>query len=523
MIGWTTEEDPSERDVGVLADGVLRFGRSEAVGGNSRPLACFLREHDQVVAGASGRIEFDRLFISYLWVAEHRRGSGLGQLALLRIEDAARERGGREALIETLSDRNAALYRRVGYRSIADIERYVGPFTKHVMIKPLVDSRADVSVSTNGIQSRLREQGAAPSQLRRIAQLQALFEGEASCAAAALLGSFAKGSGNRLSDLDVLVFTNRGNAASLLAAADRVLATEEVLDAYSGGPGGSRCFRKYVYLDFSSCELLVVDVDAPFRLFRPYLALWDPTGYLAGREVPGAAPQHESFEPYPHGDAGLIWELVDCIKWIKSGRVGLVKDYLGRLGAKLQSCDEPVAEAAKAADDVRLREAGTDDALRLSVLAIQVFLDTYATNGIRDALAREVLSTYTQSGFADAVSAPGNRIVVAEREGHLIGFAQVTIGATHELAPNGVQSELLRLYVQERFTVQGVGTRLLAAAEDTAARAGSSVLWLTPWVHNHRALAFYARRGYADYGLCYFRFEGETHENRLLAKVIGPA
>lgn len=169
---------------------------------------------------------------------------------------------------------------------------------------------------------------------------------------------------------------------------------------------------------------------------------------------------------------------------------------------------------------VELRPALPDDALCLSVLAIQVFLDTYATEGIRPELAREVLSSYSQSTFAQAIAHSGTRIVVAECRGHMVGFAQVTLSASHELAPAGPQAELLRLYVQEPFTGAKVGTKLLAHAEQSAALAGASVLWLTPWVHNRRALAFYARRGYQDFGLTVFTFEGESHENRVLAKSI---
>jgi GNAT superfamily N-acetyltransferase len=169
---------------------------------------------------------------------------------------------------------------------------------------------------------------------------------------------------------------------------------------------------------------------------------------------------------------------------------------------------------------VALRAAAPDDALCLSVLAMQVFLDTYATEGIRPALAREVLAAYSQAVFREAIAGPSSRLVVAEVKGHMVGFAQVTAGAQHEQAPSGVQAELLRLYVQEPFTGAKVGTQLLARAEHLAALAGASVLWLTPWVHNHRALAFYARRGYVDCGLTHFSFEGESHENRVLAKPL---
>jgi hypothetical protein len=49
----------------------------------------------------------------------------------------------------------------------------------------------------------------------------------------------------------------------------------------------------------------------------------------------GPPPPHETFEAYPHGDAGLIWELVDCIKGLKRGRVQLTKDYLRKLADRL--------------------------------------------------------------------------------------------------------------------------------------------------------------------------------------------
>ena len=167
-----------------------------------------------------------------------------------------------------------------------------------------------------------------------------------------------------------------------------------------------------------------------------------------------------------------------------------------------------------------LRRAGPEDVLCLSVLAIQVFLDTCATEGIRPEIAREVLSSFSQDAFTSAIADSDSHIAVAEVKGHMVGFAQVTFGACHELAPAGTQAELLRLYVQEPFTGAKVGTQLLARAERIASEGGATVFWLTPWVHNHRALAFYARRGYRDYGLTCFTFEGESHENRVLAKSL---
>ncbi len=168
-----------------------------------------------------------------------------------------------------------------------------------------------------------------------------------------------------------------------------------------------------------------------------------------------------------------------------------------------------------------LRPATTEDALCIGVLATQVFLDTYATQGIRAALAREVLGAFSTEACSAFLAAPDTCVHVAQYDGHLIGFLQLSLHATHELAPAGVQAELFRLYVQEPFTGQAVGSALLLRAEMLAAQRGASVLWLAPWAHNRRALAFYAARGYRDCGRILFSFEGEEHENRLLARTQG--
>lgn len=169
------------------------------------------------------------------------------------------------------------------------------------------------------------------------------------------------------------------------------------------------------------------------------------------------------------------------------------------------------------------RPAEPSDALCLSVLAMQVFLDTYALHGIRPAIAREVMTSYAEAAFRRDIDSAESVIIVAEHEHHLVGFAQVTLGATHDLAPAGQQAELLRLYVQEPFTRRRLGTELLASAERVARDAGATVLWLTPWVHNHRALHFYTRCGYTDQGLTWHTFEGESHENRVFARQLTSA
>ena len=170
--------------------------------------------------------------------------------------------------------------------------------------------------------------------------------------------------------------------------------------------------------------------------------------------------------------------------------------------------------------DILVREAGEADALCLHALATQVFLDTYATEGLREAIAREAQKQLSVAAFLEQLAAPPIRVLLAEREGCLVAFASVTLGVTHSLVAKGPAAELSRLYVQSPFIRQGVGALLLRQVEALARAAGASTLWLTAWVGNTRALAFYASQGYEELGSTQYEFENERFENRLFAKAL---
>ncbi|WP_198937733.1 GNAT family N-acetyltransferase [Pelomonas sp. KK5] len=128
-------QDLTPEDAGVVSDGVIAHGRREAAGGQAQEISCGLYEDGHLIAGAVGRTEFKRLFVSYLWVDEDRRGKGIGTEVLQRLEAQALKRGCKDALIETLSDRSADWYESLGYATMAHIHDYIPGFTRYVLIK----------------------------------------------------------------------------------------------------------------------------------------------------------------------------------------------------------------------------------------------------------------------------------------------------------------------------------------------------------------------------------------------------
>ena len=165
---------------------------------------------------------------------------------------------------------------------------------------------------------------------------------------------------------------------------------------------------------------------------------------------------------------------------------------------------------------IRLAQAG--DAKNLAALAIQVWLHTYAYNGISTLLSDYVFAEFTEEKFQQMIAAPDQCLLVAEINAHLVGYACLHFNATRSDVLH-TSTELATLYVQEHFTRRQVGTTLLAACEQQAQQqCGNPLFWLKVNHQNTRAITFYKKLGYAKYGTFFFALGEQRHENFVLAK-----
>jgi GNAT superfamily N-acetyltransferase len=165
-------------------------------------------------------------------------------------------------------------------------------------------------------------------------------------------------------------------------------------------------------------------------------------------------------------------------------------------------------------DSVQFRAGAASDAVTIAALATQVFLDTYAADGVRPDLAREAFHVCSTEAFAARLTEPNRKFVLAVRDDAVLGFAEVLCEPTRAPAGHVSGSELVRLYVQPQAQGEGIGRALIIEAE----RLAEVALWLTVWDRNVGALAFYSRMGYADIGASTYTFEGRSYGNRVFAK-----
>jgi diamine N-acetyltransferase len=167
---------------------------------------------------------------------------------------------------------------------------------------------------------------------------------------------------------------------------------------------------------------------------------------------------------------------------------------------------------------LRLRIATQADALNLTALSIQVWLDNYATGGLRDTLSRYVLTEFTEEKLSRIVSDPNTLVLVAEKDDHLIAYLQAALDRSTALSTAKKQAEIDRVYVQEPFCRSGVGSLLMQEGEKQLAKLGFELVWLSAWEHNRRALRFYEKLGYEKLGMLDFVMGNEREINIVFGK-----
>ena len=158
-----------------------------------------------------------------------------------------------------------------------------------------------------------------------------------------------------------------------------------------------------------------------------------------------------------------------------------------------------------------IREANKKDSINLAALSIQVWLHTYATDGLRDELSSFVINEFTEKKFLSYINHTDYRVLVATLNDNLVGYVMINLKSYWKDESNGFEIE--KLYVQEHFLGMGLGRKLLS---EVINRYGDS-FWLSTWVENKSGIGFYKHFGFVDVGRIDFRLsEDEIAENRVL-------
>jgi ribosomal protein S18 acetylase RimI-like enzyme len=162
---------------------------------------------------------------------------------------------------------------------------------------------------------------------------------------------------------------------------------------------------------------------------------------------------------------------------------------------------------------VTISFASESDALRLSVLAANLFHQTYTDSMPADALKTHIAEDFGVAQQRAELLDTNITTLLVEIENELVGYAQIRLKPIPVTVDYDVTAELWRIYVDKSCHGLGVGRQLLCRVGEIALERSHDKIWLGVWEHNEKAIVFYKKLGFSVVGQHVFNLGGEVQND----------
>lgn len=122
----------------VIRQGIDRYNTEKAGDPRAQRICFAVHGLDQeIVGGVVAVIYWDWLFIDLMWMEEDLRGRGYGSRLLTLVEDEARQRGAKNAYLDTFSFQAPEFYKKHGYRLFGELCDFPPGHRRYFLTKQL--------------------------------------------------------------------------------------------------------------------------------------------------------------------------------------------------------------------------------------------------------------------------------------------------------------------------------------------------------------------------------------------------
>ena len=165
---------------------------------------------------------------------------------------------------------------------------------------------------------------------------------------------------------------------------------------------------------------------------------------------------------------------------------------------------------------LQILPATLEDLAALQAIGRKTFAETFA-----DSNSAENLAAYLEEGFSeDKLGAElrneNSRFYFALQKEEVIGYLKVNFGdaQSEKQDPNALEIE--RIYVLQQYHGKQVGALLYEQALAIAKERKAPFIWLGVWEENPRAIRFYQKLGFVEFGEHIFQLGDDAQRDVLM-------
>ena len=132
------QRSPSDADVGELRRNLIEYNIAHHGFTETFNAAVFIKNDEGVLeAGVSAYGWGGTMEVELLWIAENRRGEGLGTRLMNAVEEEARRVGCTKIVVDTFSYQAPRFYEKLGFEITSAIDDFPTGHSHYLLVKRL--------------------------------------------------------------------------------------------------------------------------------------------------------------------------------------------------------------------------------------------------------------------------------------------------------------------------------------------------------------------------------------------------
>ncbi|MDR1029734.1 MAG: GNAT family N-acetyltransferase [Treponema sp.] len=174
----------------------------------------------------------------------------------------------------------------------------------------------------------------------------------------------------------------------------------------------------------------------------------------------------------------------------------------------------------KHSKDLTIRKCYKNQIIILQNISIKTYYDTF-----RSFTSEETMKTYLEEAYdikklSKEIMAKGSFFYFLYKGSEIIGYIKLNKKPFRSDINDEESLEIERIYIQKEHQGNGYGKYLINHSIKIATRLKKKYIWLGVWERNSKALVFYKKMGFEEFGKYPFRMGDEVQTDLLMNRSV---
>ena len=165
---------------------------------------------------------------------------------------------------------------------------------------------------------------------------------------------------------------------------------------------------------------------------------------------------------------------------------------------------------------LQILQATLEDLAALQAIGQKTFKEAFAANNSEENLAAYLEEGFSKEKLEAELRNENSQFYFALQGDEVIGYLKVNLGDAQSEKQDANALEIERIYVLQQYHGKQVGVLLYEQALAIAKARKAPYMWLGVWEENPRAIRFYEKQGFVEFGEHIFQLGDEAQRDVLM-------